>query len=303
MSQRLLLCRPQGGLNDILCQIEKCCQYAEATARTVIVDTAYANSDFFRDKFSRYFYSKQRRLILSLDDQSPDIDAMQVYPETLQGRLNSYTVYIDKKLRAFCEDATGQPITFDFNRDHAHPLLVYHQAGGGNLSRFALLRLSLDRSLVDELIARIQTMGGPWIGVHVRNTDYSTDYESLLQKLKQVSAKRIFLATDSLQVRERFQSELKSKTVYSFSRRLSADGKPLHEMRDMADADVWTSNCDAILDLVTLALSSRLMFQKIAPNAFGASHSGYAMLAHNLWKSKIWLRHFISDPRIEFGLG
>jgi hypothetical protein len=303
MSQRFLLCRPQGGLNDMLCQIEKCCQYSEATARTVIVDTAYVNSDYFRDKFSRYFSSKQKRLILALGDQVADLDAMQVYPENLQGRLNSYEIQFDKKILAFCDTVKGQPITFDFNLDHAQPLLVHHQAGGGDLSRLALLRLSLDRSLVDALIARMRTMGGPWIGVHVRNTDYSTDYEALLQELKQASAKRIFLATDSLQVRERFQSELKNTTVYSFSRRLSPDGKPLHKMGGMDDADVLASNCDAILDLLTLALSARLIFQKVAPNAYGTSHSGYAMLAHNLWKSKILLRHLISDHRIEFGLG
>lgn len=303
MSQRFLLCRPQGGLNDIFCQIEKCCQYAEFTARTVIVDTAYANSNFFRDQFSRYFLSKQKRLILSIGNQTADIDAMDVYPETIQGRLNSYKVYLDTKLHAFCDNETNRPITFDFSRDHAHPLLVHHQAGGGNLSRLALLRLSLDRSLVDELIARIKCIGGPWIGIHVRNTDYSTNYVSLLEELKQSSAKRIFLATDSQQVRDHFQSELKNTTLYSFSRRLSPNGKPLHKMDDTDNADVLTTNSDAILDLVMLALSSRLLFKKIAPNAFGASHSGYGMLALNCWNSKILLRHFISDPRIEFGLG
>lgn len=303
MSQRFLLSRPQGGFNDMLCQIEKCCQYAELTGRTVVVDTAYAHSDYFRDKFSRYFSSKQKRLFLSLGDQVADMNAMQVYPEALQGRIHSYETAFDKKIHAFCDSLTGQPITFDFSLDHAQPLLVHHQAGGGNLSRWALLRLSLDRSLVDALIARIRSMGGPWIGVHVRNTDYSTDYESLLQELKQTSAARIFLATDSLQVRERFQSELKNTTVYSLSRRLSANGQPLHEMGGMNDADILASNCDAILDLLMLALSSKLMFQKVAPNPFGTSHSGFAMLAHNLWKSKILLRHCISDPRIEFGLG
>jgi len=303
MPQRFLLCRPQGGLNDILCQIEMCCQYAEVTARTVIVDTAYKNSDYFKDKFSRYFASKQKRLILSLSDQTADMDALHVYPEVLQGRLTSYEAHVDRKMKAFCDTATDQPITFDFNRDHAQPLLVHHQAGGGNLSRFALLRLSLDRSLADKLITRIQTMGGPWIGVHIRNTDYSSKYEPLLQELKQVSAKRIFLATDSLQVKERFQSELKNTTVHSLSNRLSANGKPLHEMRGMDDADILASNCDAILDLLMLALSTRVLFPKIAPNPFGASYSGYAMLAQNLWRSKILLKHFISDPRIKFGLG
>lgn len=303
MSQRFVLCRPQGGLNDMLCQIEKCCRYAETTARTVVVDTAYIHSDYFKDDFSRYFSSKQKRLIFSIGDQAADMDAMQVYPEILQGRLYSYEVHFDGKILAFCDTASGQPITFDFKRDHAQPLLVHHQAGGGSLSHSALLRLSLDRSLVDELMARIRTMGGPWIGVHIRDTDYSTGYESLLQQLKKVSAKRIFLATDSLQVRQRVESELKNTAVYSFSRRLSADGKPLHKMRGMDDSDVFASNRDAILDLLMLALSTKLLFKKIEPNAYGVSHSGYSVLAHHLWSSKIVLRHVISDPRIEFGLG
>lgn len=303
MSQRFLLCRPQGGINDMLCQIEKCCRYAEVRARTVIVDTAYANSDYFKDQFSRYFSSRQKRLILSLGDQAADLEAMRVFPETLQGRLHFYKVHFDKKILAFCDTETGQPVTFDFNRDHAQPLLVHHQAGGGNLSQLALLRLSLGRSLADELMARIHSVGGPWLGVHVRNTDYATDYGPLLQQVKQAPAKRIFLATDSLQVRQRFQSELTNKTVFSFSRRFSADDKPLHKMQGLDDVDVVASNCDAILDLLMLALSSRLLFQKIEPNAYGVSHSGYTVLAHHLWSSKIVLRHLISDSRIEFGLG
>ncbi len=302
MSERLLLCRPQGGFNDMLCQIERCCQYAEVTSRTVIVDTAYAHSDYFKDNFSRYFTSKQKRLVLSLEGQATDLDAMQVYPTFLQGRVTSYKVHHDSKIDAFCDSTSGLALTFDFTRDHASPLLVHQQAGGGSLSQWTLLRLSLDRSLVDQLLARIHTMGGPWIGVHVRNTDYSTDYESLLQDLKKGSAKRIFLATDSLQVKERFQSEFKNTTVFSFSRRLSADAKPLHEMRDMDDADVLASNSDAILDLLMLALSARLFIQKVAPNPFGVTHSGFSKLARTLWRSKILLRHLVPDPRVKFGL-
>jgi hypothetical protein len=36
---RLLVCRPQGGLKDMLCQIEQCCRYAERFDRTVLVET------------------------------------------------------------------------------------------------------------------------------------------------------------------------------------------------------------------------------------------------------------------------
>jgi hypothetical protein len=287
----------------MLCQIEKCCRYAEIAGRTVIVDTAYTNSDYFRDNFDRYFSTQQKRLILSYNDYASGIESMRVYPESLQGRLNTYEAQFDRSMKAFCETETGQPTTFDFKRDHPHSLLVHHQAGGGILSQFALLRLTLNRSLLDELIARIRTLEGPWTGIHVRNTDYTTDYESLLTKLKQGSVKRIFLATDSLQVRERFQSELTNTTVYSLSRRLSDNGKPLQKLRGLDDTDIFSSNCDAIYDLLMLALSSRLIFQKISPNIEGTSHSGFAMLAHHLWTNKILMRHLVCDSRIEFGLG
>src|SRR5947209_3468047 len=63
---RLLLCRPQGGLNDMLCQIEKCCQYADRVGRTVIVDTDYARSApaTFKDHLSKYFVSLRVGLVL-----------------------------------------------------------------------------------------------------------------------------------------------------------------------------------------------------------------------------------------------
>jgi hypothetical protein len=303
MNKRLLLCRPQGGLNDMLCQIEKCCRYAELVGRTVIVDTAYTNSEYFRDNFDRYFSTRQKKLVLSYDYYSTDTQTMQVFPESLQGRLNTYEAQFERSKKAFCDTKTGQPTTFDFKRNYPHALLVHHQAGGGNLSQFALLRLMLKRSLLDELIERIRSLEGPWTGVHVRNTDYTTNFEDLLTKLKHESVKRIFLATDSLKVRERFKSELTNTTVYSLSRRLSSNGKPLQNLGGFENVDVYSSNCDAIFDLLMLALSTRLLFQKIAPNIEGTSHSGFAILAHNLWTNKIFLRHLISDSRIEFGLG
>ena len=62
--ERLLLCRPQGGLNDMLCQIEICCAYGEAYDRTTIIDTDYRHSPFFRDTFANYFDSLQPRVII-----------------------------------------------------------------------------------------------------------------------------------------------------------------------------------------------------------------------------------------------
>jgi hypothetical protein len=276
------------------------------TQRTVVVDTAYTNAIYFRDKFSHYFSSRQERLILSLDDQAISLNELNVFPEVLQGRLDSYNFESQEiknsKRRLRVDILTGQPITFDFTRDYPHTLLVHHQAGGGRLSHSSLLRLSLKNSLVDELISRIDRIGGSWIGVHIRNTDYSTDYQSLIDLLKKSSPKRIFLATDSLEVKQRFESEFSNEKVYSFSQQLSVDGKPLHRLTDLDETNTALKNIDAILDLVMLGLSSRLLFQEVSPNQYGTKYSGYALLAQHLWSTKIVLKNFISDPRIKFGL-
>ncbi|MEY3069700.1 MAG: hypothetical protein RLZZ456_1399 [Pseudomonadota bacterium] len=50
-SERYLLCRPEGGFNDMLCQIELCWHYAEANGRTLIVDSAVTG---FGDDFATY---------------------------------------------------------------------------------------------------------------------------------------------------------------------------------------------------------------------------------------------------------
>ena len=79
MAQRLLLCRPQGGLNDMLCQVEACCRYGERSGRSVIVDTNYAGSTYFRDDLRNYFRSRHGKLILGLDDPS-SLDGATVFP-------------------------------------------------------------------------------------------------------------------------------------------------------------------------------------------------------------------------------
>lgn len=302
MNNRFLLCRPQGGLNDILCQIEKCCRYAEQFGRTVIVDTAYINSYYFRDNFSSYFTSKQTRLILSVDAYANNLQDFRVYPETLYGRLNSYEAYFENKYLAFCDNLSGHPISFDFKQNYSHSLLVHHQCGGGTLSQFALLRLTLKQSIVNELIKRMSIVGGSWMGVHVRNTDYSTDYVSLLNEIKMSSTKKLYLATDSLIVKDRFQNELKNMTVYSMAKLLSSDSKPIHEILNPADNDVYSINIDAILDLLMLSFSKKIYFHYLEPNNNNAKISGFSLLSNNLWNNKLILKYLINDNRINFGL-
>jgi len=78
--KRLLLCRPQGGLNDMLCQIEKACCYADAYDRTVIVETDYCHSKTFHDAFAHYFVATNPKHILTTQNLILDFDTLSVVP-------------------------------------------------------------------------------------------------------------------------------------------------------------------------------------------------------------------------------
>jgi len=299
--KKLLLCRPQGGLNDILCQIEKCCRYAEQTDRTVIVDTNYRNSLYFGDHFGRYFVSRQSKFILNADNFSGSFDRMQVFPEFLSGRVSRYTTTWDTERWNWRDSDSAQPVTFDFSKSYPQELLVHHQSGGGSIAQFALLRMRLEDSIVDELARRVRQIGTSYSAIHVRHTDYTTIYEPTLLQLGKSPVKRLFVATDNGKVLDDFRLALGRDRVFSFATLPSSAGEPLHNSRSPA-AQTYAKNRDSILDLLMLALSNRLYILKVEPNKYGVTYSGFSALAHNLWSAKIILKHLISRPDIGFGL-
>lgn len=307
MKIRYLLCRPQGGLNDKLCQIERCCRYAEHFGRTVIVDTAYAGGDSFHDDFARYFQSRQPRLILSLRARADAIEGATVVPTFLQNRINDYQAAPKVPRTPLKERASNLPLTFDFSRDHDAQVLVHHQDGGGRQSLFALLRLALRPALVAELQRRLQIIGGPYLAVHVRHTDYFSDYEGLLQKIKTHQPPKLFLATDSQAVLDAFRSTLKTTKILNFSHSLSPDETPTHIVSGSgAPSENYLRNQDAILDLLTLSLSKHLLVAPLA-GRHGASvapkYSGFSVLAKNLQSAKVILRQLVGPLDWKIGLG
>lgn len=306
MKTRYLLCRPQGGLNDKLCQIERCCRYAERFARTVIVDTAYAGGDGFHDDFGRYFMSRQPRLILSLDAQADAFVGATVVPTFLQDKISQYQVAPKLPRAPLRELKSNLPLSFDFTRDYDADVLVHHQRGGGQNSLFALLRLSLMPALVEELQRRLHIIGGQYVAVHVRHTDYSSNYEGLLQKIKTHHPPKLFLATDSQAVLDEFRGTLKTTQVLNFSHQLSLDGTPMHLVSGPgAPLENFMRNRDAIIDLLMLSLSKHLLAAPLASRpaaSFTPKYSGFSVLAKNLQDAKVILHQLVGPLDWKIGL-
>src|SRR5258706_14784819 len=103
----LLLCRPCGGLNDILSQIDNACRYAELTGRIVVVETDSPSAMHFKDAFSNYFISKQPYLRLSAAHHKHLFDTLDVYPKCLFGRVNSYAAAPMREKQGYVDVATS----------------------------------------------------------------------------------------------------------------------------------------------------------------------------------------------------
>ena len=299
INRRKLLCRPRGGLNDMVSQIERCCRYAELTNRAVIVDTDYG-ADSFGDDFDRYFISRQQHLILSAKGLDHELDCASTFPPSLARRMSSYKSSWDQRKDGFVERESGELLTFDFNEDYPHELLVHQQHGRLPISVSIFMRLSLRPELTKELLARVASIGGPYLGVHVRHTDYRSDYHPLIDQLAGGEIARLFVATDNRKVLDEFRAALPGKQIFSFAEELSDDGSPIH-LRGRRVGNVHRRNCDAILDLLLLALSVGVVSADLLNGRRDFTKSGFTVLATELFKQKRYLSELLG-PAVKIGL-
>jgi hypothetical protein len=286
---RILLCRPQGGLTDILSQIGKCCRYADQHGRMVYVETDFAGNAYFRDEFSQYFMSHDPNLILTSRDIAGRLDVLDVVPAAMKGRIHSYQASYDLQLKGFAEPGGSVVTTFDFDQDHEQPLLLHHAMGGGlRKAEIALRRLSITamvHSCVEERLARI---GEAFTSIHIRHTDYSTDFQDRILKLKDDIVGPIFVATDNRQVLEFCSEIFGSGRVFSFSALPDQAGSPIHSNTKL---DARASNLDAISDLLLLARAKKYHYFPIAEGA--ATFSGFSLLADVLHRNPQLLMQFM----------
>ena len=283
---RWVLCRPEGGLNDMLCQIEKCCRFADKTGRSTIVDTAYEHSSSFQDSFDNYFVPRQRRLRLSIDGLRDRIGGLSVYPGELQGRLFDYRHHWDSALSQHVESDSGIPLNFGFSPRRRESVLLHHDAGGGSASKYVFLRMRLHDEIADTLLQRLRQIGGNYTALHIRNTDYQTCYHEPIEKLAASVDGPVFVATDSLAALNDCRQAFGSGRVISFADlSFAVDNQPLHSGRGK-EIDLRARNRDAIVDLFLLAIATRLHLFTLASKAGKQGrYSGFSVLARNLSSS------------------
>ena len=266
----------------------------------MIVDTKFG-SDSYGDEFDRYFISRQTRLILSASELRSALDCARGFSARPEGARLVLQVASGRNPQACHVDSqTGEPLTFDFAQDYPHELLVHQQPRRRPYAVSVFMRLRLAAAIDAGTPRAIGKIGGPYLGVHIRHTDYQSDYHPLIEQLAAAKMARVFLATDNQQVLDEFRPSLPGKEIHSFAKDLSVDGNPIH-LRSADEGDVFRRNSDAILDLLLLALSGHIVSADITNSPYGFKKSGFTVLAMELASQKRYLSELLGEG-VKIGL-
>lgn len=192
LNKKIVFCRPCGGLNDMFVQMQKCRKYALTYDRKLYIDGLRGG---FLDSFSNYFISPEGVYLEGFDDFSQYY--FNCYPACLKNDVINYEAKWSGEKRQYVYAVANELITFDFSKPYEEDILVHEQCGGGfGADIFEWLRLN---EKIRIYIVGILEKFGEYDAMHVRNTDYKTDYKAFFESIKDKLARRIVLCTDDLQ--------------------------------------------------------------------------------------------------------
>lgn len=280
MNEQYLLCVQHPGLNDVLCQFEVCFAYAQTFNRTLLLDT---RSSGLMGEFGDFFKVIDTSVPVICDTRDWDyskLNALSCHPKILQGSLDDYAVHWTGVYPPYVEKNSSVVIGFDFEKDYEEDVLVHEQPGGGELSVNALRRLRLTTPLLNLVNSQIARCPFPYIGVHVRNTDYTTDYKSFFSEIfDRVRHHNVLICSDDGRVFDYAKSFFSESTVFTLQQNLRTDGQPLHRS--------WSHNTEneksraaisSFVDLFALASAEILICSKVSRGHY----SGFSKLAMRL---------------------
>lgn len=295
--EKFVLCRPIGGLNDNLCQIEACWRYCERTGRTLVVDTM--NSGGFGLPFGLFFKHVQGGKTVVFTPSNVflgRLNLLAALPHCVSGRLDSYKADYGGQ-RNFIDSETKTQLTFDMELDHQEPVLVHHQIGGGKISANCVARLRLTDDFKRDVVDRLSTLGtDPYSAVVIRNSsDYQTDYQPVFAKIhRELMGKRLLVCSDDYQVLAHAKATLKGVEVLELPNFVQTNGIPIaHYALRVGANERYQLTLKAISDLIALAQADKLFLTKIKKNLYGVEYSGFTMLSAILSQNKGIVAHLM----------
>ena len=294
MDARWIVCRPRGGLNDTLCQIEKCWQFAKLTGRRLIIDSEGSGLLLPFDDVFAFRGNDQGVNYHSLDDDTIGaINSLPAWPSDTEGRVTTYESIKDAADEFFTVPSHS-PLKYDLSHDYPAPVLVYEAMGGGIASYCFLGRVTFHNHFRREIQEKLAALPDRYASVHVRHSDLSTDYQTLFAVVKKkVGRLPVFVASDNSAVidyaRELFGND---RLLFLPSQQLR-DGKPLHTPATPLTKEQRNQlTLETLTELFALAGASDFFFGDVT-NRVGVS--GFSRLARFLTENPETRAHLLGE--------
>jgi hypothetical protein len=247
-------------------------------------------------QFSDYFSLKipNPRILTKFEPYYlSQLNMLDCFPAVVKGKIDSHEPLYSKDLRCYVERDTNTLLSFDFEIDYVERLLVHEQYGRGVTSADFLNRVTLAPNILSTVIDSLAQLNCDYIGVHVRNTDYQTDYEEFFKKIYMKAAdKNLLICSDDAEVISRSKVFFDRSKVLTVTNIPHTGKKPLHEWNTYStDEERRTAAINSIVDLLALGYSTELFFSNVSVGW----PSGFSRLAMCLWKNKSVIRSLLSN--------
>jgi len=275
----------------------RCRTYCKKYNRQLLINTDRSG---LVDDLSLYFYAEDPGITLGSEEKIKEYllhrngrsAFTDVYPHGLRTAQLKYDSVFDGT--QWRERRTGEPLTFDFSTSYTESILVHEQYGGGTGIEF-LEYLRLQPTVLNSILQRIGELG-EYDAVHIRNTDYKTDYEEILRNIIPKARRPVVICTDD------YQTQKHAVEMYGEKVRLThavpdVSAMTVRRLHDNTELSRYETNLNALTDLFVLASARRLHVTTLREGQ-SVTTSGFMMLALSLRKRKEVLIHLLSGQKL-----
>lgn len=274
MSEKFLIYFQVAGLNDTLCQINRCLKYCKQYTRKLIIDT---ENGLMKEPIQKYINFDDSIVVkccdinLWLKDHSDNT----IYPQFLSKVICEPDKWTDMCLKLNANNNGN----IELDRDYSEQIIVVAKWGGGDGIEL-LKNCSMQISIIEEFNNRYNKIPKPYIGVHIRNTDKKSNVQEFLNKYGEyLKDKQVFLATDNYELINTFKS-LFNNNLHSFSKIPKIYSRGIHYHNNLQNKE--QNNIDMFVDLLLLAASNEFLWS----NVLNHYQSGYTLLALDIHKNR-----------------
>lgn len=249
---------PQGGLNDCMDLINDVFEYCNKYNRILLINGSKSE---YATNFSDYFKFLNNKIICDTSEvvkicSDANINT-SVYPDYLRYKmkdiLNGEQCFTFGKPFYICKYNGAMLDLPEMHRPEK--IIIFAMCGNARDGYIMFRQLKISVNIKNVCKRRYSLLKKPYMSIHVRNTDYKSDYESLYNNNRDLihSYSDVYLATDDKHVINFFKS--KGLSIKNFTTFPNGNYYNLH----YSEINANTKMVDLFCDIFMIAMSENLI--------------------------------------------